>query len=700
MKLASFDEPQGEASNRAETVEEEDVTLVDADMETVAASVGMTLSRRARDETRQDTGELDKMFRFARSRGANGRVVVYQDSKTGRVVVEPCTEPEVEQAIQGHLIGCKLMQEGATTASYRLVATQDLPIDTVIGADTGILRTENEFQARQSGATSLMQQLYCIDIPESLLRGFQYKGPNLVMDCTEFGNELLHANDAFWACQDYAVPPNIGSFVVLDPPNEMLYTVYYTLKDVAKGEQLLISYGEETWESICNIMLTTQAENSMWYDRYEALLEGAMVSSFADEGLRPEQAAARAAEQIGTDLKEDSARLRQLTIYMDCDNRGQTGICDYVFEGQRRDDGYSWNGECSETCSVLRNKNFPGLSETEAFRQVTEDEAFQAAGCERLSGKDLLLTDALPRAVLAAYKQLGEKGMRGQKGIKIVDPLDPSTADTYRLLQGGKSKTYPAEVLYRFRTNQLTIDIQVFGCVFCFLQIVSSTFSDLVIKYHSARMLTPPGHRAFALMAAAPLKKGEPIEVYAGQLRTEINLDGMPHGTDHYAYDIDAAAFDVFGTQIEGEGDSSDEDEDEEADENKGRVTQVLVENRWRGNKSRFVNDCWQREGGEARHLNCVAEQVWDVERSLPCVVFFATRDIKRHEEIVTDYGKRYWRVVWKHLSRAHMEYWVQASPRVHAMEQALMERKEDLPEKPPPMPPVIYQEAKGATSY
>eukprot|EP00854_Cymbomonas_tetramitiformis_P001413 gene1413-2017_t len=621
MKLASFDEPQGEASNRAETEEEEEVKLVDADSAAAAASVGITLSRETRDETGQDTGELRKVFAFARSHGANGRMIVYKDSSTGRVVAEPCGT-DIDQAIQGHLVGCKLMHEGATTSSYRLVATKDLPADAVIGADMGILRTESGFKARQSSGKSLMQQLYCTDIHQSLLRGFQYKGPNLVMDCTEFGNELLHANDAFWACRDYPVPPNIGSFVVLDPPNDMLYTVYYTLKDVARGEQLLFSYGEETWENICNIMLTAQAENSMWYDRYEALLEGAMVSSFAEEGLRPEQAAARAAEQIGTDLKEESARLRQLTIYMDCDNRGQTGICDYVVEGQRRHDGYSWNGEFSETCSVLRDKEFPGLSETEAFRRVTEDEAFQLVGCERLSGKDLIRTDALPGAVLAKYKQLGESIMQGQKDIKIVDPLDASTADTYHLLQGGASKTYISEVVYR---------------------------------YHPVRMFTPPGVRAFALMAALPLKKGDPIEVYAGQLRTEINIEGMPPVTDHYAYDINAAAFDVSGIRVEGEGDS-DGDEDE--------------------------------------------NEVWDAERGLPCVVFFATRDIKRHEEIITNYGKGYWRVVWKHLSRAHMEYWVRASPRVRAMENALVQRREDLPEKPPPMPPVIYQEAKGATSY
>lgn len=55
------------------------------------------------------------------------------------------------------------------------------------------------------------------------------------------------------------------------------------------------------------------------------------------------------------------------------------------------------------------------------------------------------------------------------------------------------------------------------------------------------------------------------------------------------------------------------------------------------GNETRFINDWWNREGGE-KTINCEAHLV--LHQGLPHLLICTTRTIWPGQEIVTSYGR------------------------------------------------------------
>ena len=145
-----------------------------------------------------------------------------------------------------------------------------------------------------------------------------------------------------------------------------------------------------------------------------------------------------------------------------------------------------------------------------------------------------------------------------------------------------------------------------------------TTVVEVEYTPHPARSFTPPDQRAYALVAARNIAKGEPVEVYGGNLWTnaglhEASVNGeVEEFTDHYAYDINIE-------QLRAAGYTGDN---------------LTLENKRVSSRARFVNCCQfrgeSRRGNTAKHVNMHAELWWNDERSLPAVVFMAERAVQK----------------------------------------------------------------------
>ena len=195
IRLASFDLDDDRCDEPSNDVEE----LVDCSAEEVANEVGITLSRKPQVGIVDVNAKSSLYWASYPSRFFS----IFKDSdSSGRIQIEAAEGNDLtnlEKAVRdGQLDGCKIMREGGQSgSSFRLVATKHLQPNSVLGVDTGVLRTIHEMKEDPS----LMKALFTTAIPAELLKVVGYQGPSLVMDCTEQGNEFNHANDysEYWA---------------------------------------------------------------------------------------------------------------------------------------------------------------------------------------------------------------------------------------------------------------------------------------------------------------------------------------------------------------------------------------------------------------------------------------------------------------------------------------------------------------------
>lgn len=155
---------------------------------------------------------------------------------------------------------------------------------------------------------------------------------------------------------------------------------------------------------------------------------------------------------------------------------------------------------------------------------------------------------------------------------------------------------------------------------------------EIISRLHPARYLSVPDEAVYALVADEDISPSEAIGVYVGVLREANRFHRCDWRGQVYAYDL-------LAKDIEGY-DGPD----------------LVIESLRYGNECRFINDVHTRQGG-LRTVNAEAFAVWDSKRQLPVVLIFASRHIYKHEEIIVDYGKHFWKKVTPTLTKEQGAY-------------------------------------------
>lgn len=157
-----------------------------------------------------------------------------------------------------------------------------------------------------------------------------------------------------------------------------------------------------------------------------------------------------------------------------------------------------------------------------------------------------------------------------------------------------------------------------------------------VNPFNPVALLTPAGEAALCAVAAVTIQESEPIAVYmgdmclpeaAGEAQSSLDKGNM------YLYELD-------GDEMRARG----------YDGPNG----VRIDASKAGGEARFINDQWAPGGLPARTANCYIELVFDGDAHEFLLVFFASKRIKKGEEIIANYGPDYWKVAAGVLLAAH----------------------------------------------
>jgi hypothetical protein len=137
-------------------------------------------------------------------------------------------------------------------------------------------------------------------------------------------------------------------------------------------------------------------------------------------------------------------------------------------------------------------------------------------------------------------------------------------------------------------------------------------------------LFTPPSVTPYTAIAKADIAEGWPIAQYSGRLIDAREASAK----NHYLYELPAKKMAKRGYR--------------------GPV--LLVNSEEQGNEARFINDDWTPRGLPKRQPNCYVELVFDPVKKLPYLIWFASKKIRKGQELVGSYGPHYWRHVFKNL--------------------------------------------------
>ena len=151
--------------------------------------------------------------------------------------------------------------------------------------------------------------------------------------------------------------------------------------------------------------------------------------------------------------------------------------------------------------------------------------------------------------------------------------------------------------------------------------------------FNPVALLCPPTEVPLCAVAAENIQVGEPIAQYLGDLCLEDGTGGGASNT--YIYELAADEMRRRGF--------------------KGSAT-LRVDASKAGGEARFINDKWSPGGLPARRANCFVELIFDGDAKEFMLVFFASRKIRKGEEVIADYGPDYWKVASAALLEAHAE--------------------------------------------
>ena len=150
--------------------------------------------------------------------------------------------------------------------------------------------------------------------------------------------------------------------------------------------------------------------------------------------------------------------------------------------------------------------------------------------------------------------------------------------------------------------------------------------------FNPVALLTPPSEHALCAVAAVSIKAGEPIALYLG----DLTLEDKKSSSNTYVYEWSLDEMRARGY--------------------KGSA-RLRVDASKCGGEARFVNDKWAPPGLPQREPNCYIELIFDGEAKQFHLVFFASKRIRKGQEIIADYGPDYWARAGEVLLECHRSY-------------------------------------------
>jgi len=205
------------------------------------------------------------------------------DSKLGRlaasklkdIVSQPLKEKSFLEAIStGQLRGCTLMSEEGNEYAVTVVAEKNIKQGECIVAYMGNLWSKQDFD-EFIGSPNDLKHLWAYDVPSEFLPG--YKGPELIVEAIDCGNEARFLKDH--RVDHDAHEANVESTIVWDDNSKLPYVVFCATRNIKKGEEILLDWGEETWENVLRIHKTSPKNFNLWSQE----LLGTNHSSSSDE---------------------------------------------------------------------------------------------------------------------------------------------------------------------------------------------------------------------------------------------------------------------------------------------------------------------------------------------------------------------------------------------------------------------------------
>lgn len=127
---------------------------------------------------------------------------------------------------------------------YGIFAQTNLSPNMIIGSCTGVLWCSSEWTKREKKADDKLISLRSTDVPSELLEQFGYRGPDLVLESTHYGNEMVLIQDCSWGKYGRDDAANCQAQLVIDcKAGEFIPRIIYEItKNVAPGEELLMHW--------------------------------------------------------------------------------------------------------------------------------------------------------------------------------------------------------------------------------------------------------------------------------------------------------------------------------------------------------------------------------------------------------------------------------------------------------------------------
>jgi hypothetical protein len=169
------------------------------------------------------------------------------------------------------------MQETSNEDATTIVAESNIKSGDCIVAYMGNLWSKKEFDD-YIGNINDMRHLWAYDIPKVFLPG--YKGPELIVEAIDTGNEARFLKDHRASNNSQA---NVESTIIYDDDTKLPYVIFCSLRNIKKGEEILLDWGEETWENVLRIHKTSPKDFNLWSQKMGNPDEAALGSYTSEE---------------------------------------------------------------------------------------------------------------------------------------------------------------------------------------------------------------------------------------------------------------------------------------------------------------------------------------------------------------------------------------------------------------------------------
>ena len=544
---------------------------------------------------------------------------------------------------------------------FTLVTKQPVKQYEPICAVIGTLREHHAYR-KLVGGSSAVAMLWAVIIDKSEMPP-HYSGPELLVDTAHYSNESRFLRDPTFAHRD--VQPNVEARLVWNQKEQSIYVVYVTLQAMPAGVELWKRWDVKSRELVWEYQMRYAARRShcQWH------LIGLMQKTLRDNGLDPRPTQLLTSKPRQDEHEETDEERKQRGGKQPLDgSRIAIDDVERKDEPQQPRVGESTSQSfpaATEAADEKRNEYIPftwheSLSWTlhhacaHAVQEATTKEnrrlRRQLHLIRQLQHDDSLTVPAWQAAGLAAEEEAARLPAYDFEYL-ADDSVAFEAAECERITQNDWSGVddearREVEAAYKKNAreaNRLNGDVKAARASG---RVSRAAIHRLISLHHPARLYAPPNQPSFALVATAAMRKEACVGAYVGKVYTAEEYNKSKHPYDCvYGYEVDC--FDL----------------------------ELVIDSLQAGNALRFMNDCFARRAGRLT-TNVSARFLFDAVSRRPnnFILVSAQAGVRKGEELVTDYGRKYWNRIVRALLKAHGRFGDQARLLIQALRQRIEE--------------------------